>query len=65
MRKELTLKETLQIEIEFEEKKREYAFVEHKSIDEIVIIQKRIEYLKVTLEDIQERYNTDEPQYNQ
>ena len=56
MKKELTLIEALQVEIGYEEIRYERALLTHKPIDEIVIIQKRIEYLKVTLEAIEERY---------
>jgi hypothetical protein len=59
MKTELTLIEVLQIEIECEEARYKYALVANKPIEQIQMIQKRIEYLKVTLETIQERYNTD------
>ena len=59
MEQELTLIEVLQLEIEYEEKNYKHALLTHKPIDEILIIAKQIEYIKVTLEAIQHRYDSD------
>ena len=56
MKQELSLVEAMQLEIEYEEKKYEHALTTKQPIEDILIIQKRIEYLKVTLEAIEERY---------
>jgi len=60
MKKELTLAEALQAEIEYEEKRYEHALFTGKQIEEVRIIQKQIHYLKKTLEIIEERYSTAE-----
>jgi len=60
MKKELTLAEALQAEIEYEEKRYEHALFAGEPIGQIQVIQKQIEYLKVTLEKIQERYTESE-----
>ena len=56
---EPTLMETLQLEMEYEEKKYEFAQW-HRPIEEIIIIQKQIEYPKITMEAIQDRYHSED-----
>jgi hypothetical protein len=60
MKQELTLAEALRSEIEYEEKRYEHALFTGKPIEQLQVIQKQIEYLKTTLEIIEERYDTPE-----
>jgi hypothetical protein len=54
--KELTLTEALQAEIENQESRYEHTLFAGKPIEELQIIQKEIEYLKITLQKVQKRY---------
>jgi hypothetical protein len=60
MKKELTIVEALQVEIEYNEKRYDHALFAGKPIEELRMIQKEIEYLQVTLEKVKERYITTE-----